>query len=97
MVENAARGGAVRRGGRITPVPSAWRTREVDFGSGPVTVTTIPWGDVSTAYHSTGIPDVEVYTRVPRAQRRMLKFTRHLGWLVGSADGARPRPEPAVG
>src|SRR5699024_6323367 len=22
---------------------------------------TIPWGDVSTAYHSTGIPNVEVY------------------------------------
>ena len=22
---------------------------------------TIPWGDVSTAYHSTGIPDIEVY------------------------------------
>jgi len=84
MVENAARGGAVRRGGRIVPVPSAWKTREVDFGKGPVTVTTIPWGDVSTAYHSTGIPDVEVYTRVPRGQRRVLRATRRLGWLVGS-------------
>ena len=89
MVENASRGGAIRRDGRIIPVPSAWRTREVNFGNGPATVTTIPWGDVSTAYHSTGIPNVEVYTRVPRAQRRMLRLTRHLGWMVGSAPVQR--------
>jgi short subunit dehydrogenase-like uncharacterized protein len=85
MAENAGEGGAVRRGGRITRVPAAYRSMEVDFGRGPVTVTTIPWGDVSTAYHSTGIPDVEVYTRVPGRQVRMMRATRRLGWLLGSA------------
>lgn len=91
MVENAGRGGAVRRGGRITPVPAAWRTRTVDFGFGsrPASVTTIPWGDVSTAFHSTGIGDVEVYTRMAAGQRRALKATRHLGWLLGSAPVQR--------
>lgn len=84
MAENLGRGGAVRRNGRITPVPAAWKTREVDFGRGPVTVTTIPWGDVSTAYHSTGIPNVEVFTRMAAGQRRMLRLTRHLGWLLDS-------------
>lgn len=83
-VENLGSGGAVRRNGRIVPVPAAWMTREVDFGSGPKTVTTIPWGDVSTAYHSTGIPDVEVYTRIPRPMRRMMRASRYLGWLLGS-------------
>ncbi|MBW3571593.1 MAG: saccharopine dehydrogenase NADP-binding domain-containing protein [Gemmatimonadetes bacterium] len=85
MAENAGEGGAVRRRGRITRVPAAWRSMEVDFGRGPVTVTTIPWGDVSTAYHSTGIPDIEVYTRIPRNQVRLMRATRHLGWLLGSA------------
>ena len=89
MVENVHRGGAVRRGGRITPVPAAWRTRQVDFGRGPVDVTTIPWGDVSTAYHSTGIPDIEVYTRMPAGQRRLMRASRHLGWLLGSAPAQR--------
>jgi short subunit dehydrogenase-like uncharacterized protein len=89
MVENAGRGGAVRKGGRITPVPAAWRSRMVDLGRGPVKVTTIPWGDVSTAYHSTGIGDIEVYTRVPEGQRRVLVATRHLGWLVGSGPVQR--------
>jgi short subunit dehydrogenase-like uncharacterized protein len=85
MAENAGEGGAVRRGGRITRVPAAYRSMEVDFGRGPVTVTTIPWGDVSTAYHSTGIPDIQVYTRVPSRQVRMMRATRRLGWLLGSA------------
>jgi short subunit dehydrogenase-like uncharacterized protein len=86
MVENMGRGGAVRVDGQITRVPPAWRTRVVDFGFGtrPVSVTTIPWGDVSTAYHSTGIPNVEVYARAGAAQRRMLTATRvlkkPLGW-----------------
>jgi short subunit dehydrogenase-like uncharacterized protein len=84
MVENAGGGGMVRRGGRLTPVPAAWRSRQVDFGRGPVTVTTIPWGDVSTAYHSTGIPDVAVYTRVSPGARRALVASRHLGWLLGA-------------
>jgi short subunit dehydrogenase-like uncharacterized protein len=89
MAENIARGGAIRRDGRIQPVPAAWRTREVDFGRGPVSVTTIPWGDVSTAYHSTGIPNVEVYTRIAAGQRRMLRASRHLGWLLGSGPVQR--------
>ncbi|WP_420127135.1 saccharopine dehydrogenase family protein [Longimicrobium sp.] len=89
MAESAGEGGAVRRGGRITRVPAAYRSMEVDFGRGPVTVTTIPWGDVSTAYHSTGIPDIQVYTRVPRRQVRMMRATRRLGWLLGSAPVQR--------
>lgn len=84
MVENLGRGGAVRRKGRIVPVPAAWKTRRIDFGSGEVSATTIPWGDVSTAYRSTGIPEIEVYTRMGRTARRALVASRHLGWLLGS-------------
>ena len=89
MVENLGRGGAVRRDGTIQPVPAAWMTRRVDFGHGPVSVTTIPWGDVSTAYYSTGIPNIEVYTRTGRWGNRALVASRHLGWLLGSAPVQR--------
>lgn len=84
MVENVGRGGAVRIDGRITRVPAAWRQRTVDFGFGtrPVGVTTIPWGDVATAYRSTGIPNVEVYTRTSSAQRRLLLATQALAPLL---------------
>ena len=84
MTENLGRGGAVRRGGKLTPVPAGWRTRVIDFGRGPVTAMTIPWGDVSTAYYSTGIPDIEVYMAAPRSMRVVARLSRYFGWALGS-------------
>ncbi|HMQ04400.1 MAG TPA: saccharopine dehydrogenase NADP-binding domain-containing protein [Pyrinomonadaceae bacterium] len=85
MTMNIGKGGAVRRDGKIMPVPAAWRTREIDFGNGVVkTGVTIPWGDVSTAYHSTGIPNIEVYTIAPRSAVKMMKVSRYLGWLLAT-------------
>jgi short subunit dehydrogenase-like uncharacterized protein len=82
MVENQARGGLVRRNGVLTPVPTAWNTRMIDFGRGPVLATTIPWGDVSTAFYSTGIPDIEVYAAVPEAMRQAMVASRYFGWFL---------------
>jgi short subunit dehydrogenase-like uncharacterized protein len=84
MVENINRGGLIRREGRLTPVPAAWKTREIDFGRGPVVAVTIPWGDVASAYYSTGIPNIEVYAAVPASARRMMKLSRAFGWLLGT-------------
>ncbi len=82
MVENSGGGGMIRRNGLLERVPAAWRTRRVDFGAGPTDVTTIPWGDVSTAFHSTGVGNIEVYTAMPPLARRILVATRYLGWLL---------------
>lgn len=83
MVENLGSPGAVRRDGRIEPVPQGWRTRRIDFGEGVLRdATTIPWGDVATAFHSTGIPNIEVYLAMPPAMRRMLVASRALGPLL---------------
>lgn len=85
MTMNVGKGGAVRRDGKIMPVPAAWRTREIDFGNGVVkTGVTIPWGDVSTAYHSTGIPNIEVYSIIPGDGVRLMKISRYLGWLLAT-------------
>jgi len=84
MTMNVGRGGAVRRNGEITPVPAAYKTREIDFGEVQKTGVTIPWGDVSTAFYSTGIPNIEVYTVLPRANLKMLKLSRYLGWLLAT-------------
>jgi short subunit dehydrogenase-like uncharacterized protein len=89
MVENINRGGLIRREGKLTPVPAAWKTRDVDFGRGPVKATTIPWGDVSTAFHSTGIPNIEVYAAIPNATRLMLKMARHFSGLLATKPAQR--------
>jgi short subunit dehydrogenase-like uncharacterized protein len=67
MIESLPHVGAVRRDGKIVEVPIAHDVREVEFASGPRWVMTIPWGDVATAYHTTGIPNIRVYTGVSRA------------------------------
>lgn len=83
-VEVGRRPGMVRRDGVLTPVPAAWRTRSVDFGQGPTSATTIPWGDVFTAYHTTGIPSIEVFVAMPPAARLALGSTRVWGRLMRS-------------
>jgi short subunit dehydrogenase-like uncharacterized protein len=83
VAENAGSGGAVRRDGRIVSVPVAWRTREIDFGGGVRSLAvTIPWGDVATAWRSTGIPNIEVYMAMTPAMRRALLVTRGLAPLL---------------
>ena len=82
MTMNVGNGGAIRKDGRITPVPAAWKTREIDFGEVTKMGVTIPWGDVSTAFYSTGIPNIEVYTVVPPSNLKMMKMSRYLGWLL---------------
>jgi len=84
MTMNVGRGGAIRKDGKITRVQSAWKTREIDFGEATKNAVTIPWGDVATAYYSTGIPNIEVYTVVPPSNLKMLKASRYLGWLLAT-------------
>ncbi|MFY9824765.1 MAG: saccharopine dehydrogenase NADP-binding domain-containing protein [Thermoanaerobaculia bacterium] len=85
MIESLPGAGAVRRNGEIVPVPVAFDVREIDFGprGGKRWAMTIPWGDVSTAYHSTGIPNIRVYSGTPPAQIRRMKRLAPLLPLAG--------------
>lgn len=84
-IEGLGRGGLVRRDGRLAPVPAAWKTRSIDFGEGPRTAITIPLGDLTTAWHSTGIPDIELYFAAPVGLRWLARASRHLAPVLGSA------------
>jgi short subunit dehydrogenase-like uncharacterized protein len=75
-VEGLPDGGAVRIDGVITKVPAAARTMDVPFRSGIQHAMSIPWGDVSTAYHSTGIPNVVVFMAASRGMVRATRMSR---------------------
>ncbi|HEY0845402.1 MAG TPA: saccharopine dehydrogenase NADP-binding domain-containing protein [Noviherbaspirillum sp.] len=81
-VEGLAQGGKVRRGGRIVSVPLAYGTRRIDFGDGDKLAMTIPWGDVFTAYISTGIPDIDVYIPASPGMVRNARLANHVRWLL---------------
>jgi short subunit dehydrogenase-like uncharacterized protein len=82
-VEGLAFGGKVRNNGQIKTVPLAWKTRHIDFGKGEKLATTIPWGDVSTAFYTTGIPNIEVYIPISPKRLSILKRVNYIRWLLG--------------
>jgi len=81
-IENMHRQGRIRRDGKIVQVPPAWQVLEQDFGRGPVKTVSIGWGDVSTSYYSTGVPNIETYFAVRLSAIRLLRVTRVIGPLL---------------
>ena len=77
-VEGMFKGGKVRKNGKIIQVPLAYKERLINFEIGKKNAMTIPWGDVFTAYHSTGIPNIEFYFSRPRKSVKRLKRFRSL-------------------
>jgi short subunit dehydrogenase-like uncharacterized protein len=81
-IENSHRQGRIRRNGKIVNVPNVWDTKYVDFGRVPTRVISVGWGDVSTAYYSTGIPNVTTYMSFPPKMVSMMRLTRYVGFLL---------------
>lgn len=81
-IENMHRQGMIRRDGQLVQVPPAWNVRERDFGRGYTRVVSVGWGDVSTAYYSTGIPNIETYFAFPEAAINFMRLLRLVGPLI---------------
>ena len=91
MVEAIAAGTRLRRKGRI--VTRDWaETGSCDFGEGEKSTIQVSWGDVATAFHSTGIPNIEVHFEASPA---VMAFSRtpwflkcSLGWTSCKASSS---------
>ncbi len=82
-VEGLSKGGRIRQNGEIIQVPLAYKTRKIDFGAGEKLAMTIPWGDVSTAYFTTHIPNIEVYIPASPNLVKKLKRMNYIRPLLG--------------
>ena len=99
VIELLPYGDRVRRAGRLEIPEQSEKTRLIDFGKGPIQATRLTWGDVFTAYHSTGIPNIEDYMVMPESTRKQMASARSLGFLLKLAwvrnllkRGIRPGP-----
>jgi len=81
-VEGLSKGGRARIDGEIRNVPLAWKTREFLRDGKPRAAMTIPWGDVSTAFVSTGIRNIETYLVVPPKTIQRMQWMRRLQPLL---------------
>ena len=69
MILGLGEGGLIRENGIIVKCPLGHKSMYVNFDGDEKFVMTIPWGDVSTGYYTTGIPNIETYTVVPQIGR----------------------------
>jgi short subunit dehydrogenase-like uncharacterized protein len=72
MIELVPYGDRIRVNGSLGIPERKITTREIDFGNGPVRATRFTWGDVFTAYYSTGIPNIEDYLVLSESVVRQL-------------------------
>jgi len=81
-VEGMGKGGRARIDGKLTDVPLAWKSRTFLRDGKARSAMTIPWGDVYTAFVSTGIGTIETYMVVPPKTIERLTWMRHLQPLL---------------
>ena len=74
--------GAVRENGRLVQKPLGHKGLWLELEGKRVFVMTIPWGDIATAWHTTGIPNIETYTAFKPAVYRLLKVQFLFNWLL---------------
>jgi len=82
MAGKIGEGGAVRENGKIVRKPLGQKGMWVNFGEEKIFVMTIPWGDISTAYTTTQIPNIETYTGIAPKVYRLLKFQWAFNWSL---------------
>ena len=58
--------------------------REIDFGRGPKLATPIPWGDVATAFYTTGIPNITVFTPISPSLLALARLMNAFGFILRS-------------
>jgi short subunit dehydrogenase-like uncharacterized protein len=82
MVEGFGNGSLIRKDGKLTPINLGEKVLEIDFGSFKTLTLNIPWGDISTAWRSTGIPNIEVYTGATSKMIRGARMSKYFNWLL---------------
>ncbi len=103
MIEGASAGQVFRKDHKIKSRRLGKSFREVDFGTFRQLCAGISWGDISTAYTSTGIPDIEIFTGTSEKQLSRMRWMGHISplmnmsfvqsWLKKQVDKRPPGPD----
>jgi short subunit dehydrogenase-like uncharacterized protein len=82
VAESLGTGSAMRKDGKIVSTMAGFTTRDIDFGFAKKLAVEIAWGDVSTAYYTTGIPNIRVYNALPKSLITSMKIANFIGPLL---------------
>lgn len=82
MTESLGYGGIMRKNNELVPFTLGKDVLDLDFGKFTTKTTRIQWGDISTAWRSTGISTIEVFAGADEKAIKNLKMSNYLGWLL---------------
>lgn len=74
LLELLKDGNYVRRNGKLTSVPLGSGVQKIPFRDKEYLALIIPWGDLATAYRTTGIPNMTTYFVLPTYLTRMAQI-----------------------
>lgn len=74
----------VRKEGVLEPISYRMQCRWVDFGDGYRPSVAVSWGDLVTAFHSTRIPNIEVYFEATPPRALGVAASQLGGWMFRS-------------
>lgn len=106
-IENATSGGLIRQNGTLQPYPLGKGAKRIRFSQGVYNAIPIPWGDLSTAYRTTGIPNIITYKAISSLSSTLLRVTAPIGQFMmrsgvlrqaaaGIAERLTPGPDETI-
>ncbi|MBK7952261.1 MAG: saccharopine dehydrogenase NADP-binding domain-containing protein [Deltaproteobacteria bacterium] len=78
MVESLADGLRIRHQGVLVPRPFGRLEHRFDLGAGPLRALALPLADLASAFHSTGIPNIETYVVASGSLPNLLRLVERL-------------------
>jgi len=85
-IEAIHRGTATRRDGTIEFLKKPPR-RQLQFGDLEVDCVGVSWGDVATAYYTTGIPNITVYFESTKDLEKIVGLPSFVQWIFSTSLG----------
>lgn len=85
VTENLGSNTLVRRNGTLQEIPNGALTKDILLPNNRKKKgVAISWGDISTAYRTTGIPNITVYNCLPEKVINSMKWSNYMGFLLRS-------------
>ena len=82
VTENLGEPTMIRRNGKLTGIPNGQLTRMVEIDGKQREGVAISWGDISTAFRTTRIPDITVYNVLPPKVIKSMRLSNYTGFFL---------------
>jgi short subunit dehydrogenase-like uncharacterized protein len=97
VIEMAGNGGKIRQNGELIPYPIGVGKKRLRFMHGYYDAMPIPWGDLSTAYRTTAIPNITTYMVLPSPVITLGAWTGGLSQSIMANKAVQQLAKGAVG